>query len=93
MNAIRKMDPRMRYACTAMLVAISFLLLGAGRLGEGLSSRNEADAKAKKEWCEAAGKLCAGGVSRDSGDWERVVKSHPEILLEAFHSDLKAQQE
>ncbi|OQA88962.1 MAG: hypothetical protein BWY31_00147 [Lentisphaerae bacterium ADurb.Bin242] len=93
MNAFRKMDPRMRYAFAAMLVAVSFLLLGAGRLGEGFSTRSEANARAKEEWREAAGKLCAGGVSREKGDWERIVKSHPEILLKAFHSDLKVQQE
>jgi len=86
------MDSRLHYAFAAMLVAVSFLLLGAGRLGEGISTRSEENVKAKQEWREAAGKLCSGGISNERGDWERIVKSHPEILLKAFHSDLKAQQ-
>ena len=93
MNAIRKMDPRMRYAYAAMLAAVSFLLLGAGRFGETLSSRNEAKTRAEREWREAAGKLCVAEVPGEKRAWERVVKSHPEILLRAFHGDLKVQQE
>ncbi len=89
MKALAEMDVRMRYALCAALVALSLLLLGAGRVNGEIKSRNEELRNSKMACKDAVMSLNAAVPSESRAKWESKASVQPEILLRACYADMR----
>lgn len=95
MNSERKrFHTRLPLAFAVLLLGAVTLLLGAGRIGDSLASRQAATGKAHDEWRAAVNSLLEfDGSAEQDRELRKLAASSPELLLKAFHRDLTPEQE
>ncbi len=90
MEPFKKTDVRMRYILCAALLALSLLLLGAGRFREDLTSRRARTLEVKEACREAVMGLKDGIADKDRKAWEKLVKANPELFVRVCSTGMKA---
>lgn len=95
MNSEKKrFNPRLQLAFAVLLLGAGTLLLGAGRIGDSLASRQAEKDKAQDEWRMAANSLLVSDSSAEQDrELRKLAASNPELLLKAFHRELSPEQE
>ncbi len=94
MNSEKKrFNPRLQLAFAVLLLGAGTLLLGAGRIGDSLASRQAEKDKAQDEWRTAANSLLVSDSSAQDKELRKLAASNPELLLKAFHRELSPEQE
>ena len=73
------------------LTAAAMLLLGAGRLGDSMSSRQAEQGNARRQWQTAASQvLCTGSAERQKNqEMQKLAVEHPEYLLQTLHTGMR----
>ena len=82
MEPFKKTDVRMRYILCAAILALSLLLLGAGRFREDLTNRRARTLKTKEACREAVMGLKA---------WSKLVRANPELFVRVCSMGMKVQ--
>ena len=73
------------------LTAAAMLLLGAGRLGDSMSSRQAEQSNAHRQWQNAARQvLRMGSAERQKyHELQKLAVEHPEYLLQTLHTGMR----
>ncbi len=91
MEPFKKMDARMRYILCAAILALSLLLLGAGRFREDLTNRRARTLQTKEACREAVMGLKNGIADKDRKAWSALVKANPELFVRVCSTGMKVQ--
>ncbi|MGN0871640.1 MAG: hypothetical protein ACI4UV_10675 [Victivallales bacterium] len=91
MEPFKKTDVRMRYILCAVILALSLLLLGAGRFREDLTNRRAQTLKTKEACREAVMGLKNGIAGKDRKAWAELVKANPELFVRVCSTGMKVQ--
>ena len=89
MEPFKKTDVRMRYILCAAILALSLLLLGAGRFREDLTNRRARTLKTKEACREAVMGLKNGVEDRKA--WSKLVRANPELFVRVCSMGMKVQ--
>jgi len=93
MKAIAEMTYGRRWAVCAALLALSLLLIGAGRMNGEIRGRMAALSQAKDE-CRAAAETLGGGASPESrSGWNALAQRSPQTLIMASATSLSPLKE
>ena len=86
----RQRRSRIRLLFTLFLAAAAVLLLGAGRLGDSLATRQAEQEQARSQWQLAAQSMLRHPSKDlpDSRKLQRLAIRHPEYFLQAAHLGL-----
>ena len=80
-----------RLILALILAGAALLLIGAGRLGDSMATRQEEQEAAHSQWRKAAGILLEH--QQTAGEQNRALRKlanlHPEILLQTLHTGLR----
>lgn len=90
MKAIAAMDVRMRYGICAVLLALSLLLVGAGRMNGELKGRSAAIESGKGACRDAALSLSQAVPVEYRKGWVSMASQNPGLFIRACHTDLRA---
>lgn len=93
----KKTDNRRSFhlAIGLILAAAAALLLGAGRLGDSMITRQAEQEAAQTEWRTAAERLIQHQEKdrRQENDLRTLAMRHPEYLLQALHTGMHPETE
>lgn len=89
MKQFMKLDRRIRYAAGAMLVAVSLLLLGAGKMNEGMHQRSAELQQARVNCLNSAMQLQQAIAPEDRAEWKRLAMENPEICFRVSFYGMK----
>ena len=80
-----KRNFRIRLLFSLLLVAAAALLLGAGRIGDSLATRQAEQERARLEWQAAVGVMLHPNSKNYpiSEDFRQLSSRHPEFILQA----------
>ena len=80
-----KRDFRIRLLFSLLLAAAAVLLIGAGRIGDSLATRQAEQERARLEWQAAVGVILHPNSKKHpvSGDFRELSVRHPEYILQA----------
>ena len=91
MESLKKMDVRIRYALCALVLALSLLLLGAGRFRDDLTNRR-AEAQKVKAACREAVSMLKNGIADGNREaWTKQVQANPELFVRVCSQSMKPQ--
>ena len=91
METLKKTDVRMRYILCAAILALSLLLLGAGRFREDLTNRRARTLKTKEACREAVMGLKNGVADKDRKAWSKLGRANPELFVRVCSMGMKVQ--
>ena len=80
-----------RFVFGLILAAAAILLIGAGRIGDSMASRQAELENAQRQWKDAVRRV----FRRDSAEpgkktaIQKLAEDHPEYLLQAIHTGMR----
>ena len=74
-----------------ILTAAAMLLIGAGRLGDSIASRQAEQGNAHRQWQNAARQVLRRGSAerQQYQELQKLALKHPEFLLQTLHTDMR----
>ena len=80
-----------RFIFAIILTAAAMLLIGAGRLGDSMVSRQTEQRNAHRQWQNAVSRVLRRGSAerRKYLELQKLSIDHPEYLLQAIHTGLR----
>ena len=80
-----------QFVFAIVLTAAAMLLLGAGRLGDSMSSRQAEQGNAHRQWQTAARQVLRRGSAegRKYQELQKLALEHPEYLLQTIHTGMQ----
>ena len=82
---------RIRLFFALMLAMAAVLLIGAGRLGDSMVSRQTEQDDAHRQWQNAASQVLRRGSAerQQYHELQKLAVEHPEYLLQAIHTGMR----
>ena len=89
-NDLGKLFPG-RFIFAIILTAAAMLLIGAGRLGDSMVSRQTEQENAHRQWQNAASLVLRSGSAerQQYHELQKLAVKHPEYLLQAIHTGMR----
>ena len=80
-----------RFIFAIILTAAAMLLLGAGRLGDSMASRQAEQGNAHRQWQNAVSRVLRRGSAERKKylELQKLSIEHPEYLLQAIHTGMR----
>ena len=80
-----------RFIFAIILTAAAMLLIGAGRLGDSMVSRQTEQRNAHRQWQNAVSRVLRRGSAerRKYLELQKLSIEHPEYLLQTIHTGLR----
>ena len=86
---------RIRLFFALMLAMAAVLLIGAGRLGDSMATRQTEQEQMRMQWKNAAETLLHRQTTANSAASRKLqilADTHPEYILQSLHLNLRAEQ-
>lgn len=80
---------RIRYTLCAVVFALSLLLVGAGRLNEGMQTRSREVEKARQNCQNIALEIAKEIPAEHRTAWTKLASENPELCFKMNHSALR----
>ncbi len=81
MDLIHKNDGKTRITICVMLILLSLLIIGAGRMTEELRQREAQQKEAKEKWRTITANMVSELPREHQEDWKKSANRHPKLLL------------
>lgn len=80
-----------RFIFAIVLTAAAMLLIGAGRLGDSMVSRQTEQGNTHRQWQNAASQVLRRGSEERQKylELQKLAVEHPEYLLQAIHTGMR----
>ena len=80
-----------RFIFAIILTAAAMLLIGAGRIGDSMASRQAEQGNAHRQWQNAARQVLrrGSGERRKYQELQKLAVEHPEYLLQTIHIGMR----
>lgn len=80
-----------RFIFAIILTAAAMLLIGAGRLGDSMVSRQTEQDNTHRQWQNAASQVIRRGSAERQKflELQKLAVEHPEYLLQAIHTGMR----
>ena len=87
-------NSRIRLLFTLLLTAAAVLLIGAGRIGDSIATRQAEQEQARSQWQQAARSFLHQSKDiPDARNLQQLAVRHPEYFLQAAHLGLRPESE